>query len=70
VSEMENEERKFSRKDFTKPEEISLVCPVCNKEVSTCDICGQGFEAGYVIACGNGKEHICWRCYNILPEGE
>jgi hypothetical protein len=69
---MENEEQKFSRKDFriTKPGEICLVCPACDKEVSTCDRCGWDFEARYIIACRNGKEHICWRCYNRLPEGE
>jgi hypothetical protein len=61
--------KQFTRKDFTKPEEISLVCPACDKEVSTCNICGQGFEAGYVIACRDSKEHICGRCYNMLPEG-
>jgi len=66
---MENK-KQFTRKVFTKPEEISLVCPACDKEVSTCDICGRGFEAGYMVACRNGERHICWLCYNMLPEGE
>ena len=68
---MKTENKKqFTKKDFTKPEEIHLVCPVCDKEVSTCDSCGQVFEDGYMVAGGKCGEHICWRCYNMLPEGE
>jgi len=64
-------EHKLAKEDFTLPE-VFCRCWKCHENLSSCIICGEPFdsEINTEVACGGTKGHICWSCWDCLPEDE
>jgi hypothetical protein len=71
----------FTKADFNLPEPIEAKCQTCGETVNHCDICGEPFdlEVRVQVVCGNleaisvgprNSSHICYDCWDNLPEGE
>ena len=71
----------FTKADFNLPEPIEAKCQTCGETVNHCEICGEPFnlEDRNQVVCGNleatpagsrNSGHICYDCWDNLPEGE